>query len=298
MKDFKKSKDNYKNENKKKFSKEDKRKYNKDGKKSFKSNMDYKNFKKNRLSKSDEKDKDADILIRLNKYIANAGICSRREADTYIAKGHVKVNDKVVTEVGTKVSRKDKVKFKNKKVYFEKSVYIVLNKPKGVLTTVSDDRGRKTVIDIIKSKVPERIYPVGRLDKDSTGVLLLTNDGDLTKKLTHPKYNKKKIYHAFLDKELSKEKAEEIATGAELEDGFMKFDTLAFPDPKNKKDVGIEIHSGRNRIIRRMFSHFGFEVVKLDRVYFAGLTKKDITRGRWRHLTEREVSNLKRGSYE
>ncbi len=298
MKDFKKSKDNYKNENKKKFNKEDKRKYNKDGKKSFKSNMDYKNFKKNRLSKSDEKDKDADILIRLNKYIANAGICSRREADTYIAKGHVKVNDKVVTEVGTKVSRKDKVKFKNKKVYFEKSVYIVLNKPKGVLTTVSDDRGRKTVIDIIKSKVPERIYPVGRLDKDSTGVLLLTNDGDLTKKLTHPKYNKKKIYHAFLDKELSKEKAEEIATGAELEDGFMKFDTLAFPDPKNKKDVGIEIHSGRNRIIRRMFSHFGFEVVKLDRVYFAGLTKKDITRGRWRHLTEREVSNLKRGSYE
>ncbi len=298
MKDFKKSKDNYKTDNKKKFNKEDKRKYNKDGKKSLKSKMNYKNFKKNKFTKAEEKDKDVDILIRLNKYIANAGICSRREADTYIAKGHVKVNDKIVTEVGTKVSRKDKVKFKNKKVYFEKSVYIVLNKPKGVLTTVSDDRGRKTVIDIIKSKVPERIYPVGRLDKDSTGVLLLTNDGDLTKKLTHPKYNKKKIYHAFLDKELSKEKAEEVVAGAELEDGFMKFDTLAFPDPKNKKDVGIEIHSGRNRIIRRMFSHFGFEVVKLDRVYFAGLTKKDITRGRWRHLTEREVSNLKRGSYE
>jgi 23S rRNA pseudouridine2605 synthase len=236
--------------------------------------------------------------IRLNKYIANAGICSRRDADELIKEGRVKVNNKVVTEMGFKVTKKDQVKVNGKIIRSEKPVYILLNKPKGVLTTVSDDRGRKTVLDFFKGKIEERIYPVGRLDKDSTGVLLLTNDGDLTKKLTHPKYNKKKVYHVFLDKDLRKDDAEILLSGTELDDGYMKFDSLAYPDPKNKKDVGVEIHSGRNRIIRRMFAHLGYEVIKLDRVYFAGLTKKDVKRGRWRFLTDRELSNLKRGSYE
>ncbi len=236
--------------------------------------------------------------IRLNKYLANAGIASRRESDKLIENGFVKVNGKVVTEVGTKVKRSDVVKFKNKVVGFEKHVYILLNKPKGVLTTAKDDRGRKTVLDFFKGKIEERIYPVGRLDKDSTGILLLTNDGDLTKKLTHPKYNKKKIYHIFLNKNLEKKDAEKLVEGIELEDGFMKFDTLAYPDPNSKKDIGVEIHSGRNRIIRRMFAELGYEVLKLDRVYFAGLTKKDLKRGRWRFLTQQEISILKKGSYE
>ncbi len=239
-----------------------------------------------------------DGAIRLNKYLANAGICSRRDADELIKEGLVKVNGKIVTELGLKISKNDTVKYKNKKVHFEKSVYILLNKPKGVLTTVSDDRGRKTVLDFFRNKITERIYPVGRLDRDSTGILLLTNDGDLTKKLTHPKYNKKKIYHVFLNKDLEKKDAEKLVEGIDLEDGFMKFDTLAFPDPKSKKDIGIEIHSGRNRIIRRMFAELGYDVLKLDRVYFAGLTKKDLKRGKWRFLTQLEISNLKRGIYE
>ena len=239
-----------------------------------------------------------DQTIRLNKYIANAGICSRREADRLISDGHVKVNEKRVTEMGYKVKRSDSVKVKGKQIQSEKSVYIVLNKPKGVLTTASDDRGRKTVLDFFKNKIEERIYPVGRLDKNSTGVLLLTNDGDLTKKLTHPKYNKKKVYHVFLDKDLKKEDAEKMVSGIELDDGLMRFDALAYPDPKSKQDVGVEIHSGKNRIIRRMFAKLGYDVVKLDRVYFAGLTKKDVKRGKWRFLTDREVSNLKRGTYK
>jgi len=236
--------------------------------------------------------------IRLNKYLANAGICSRRDADKLILDGLIKINGKIVTELGTKVKKSDKVKYKNKIIGFEKHVYLLLNKPKGVLTTVSDDRGRKTVMEFFKNKVQERIYPVGRLDKDSTGLLLLTNDGDLTKKLTHPKYNKKKIYHVFLNKELDKKDAESLVAGIELEDGFMKFDTVAYPDPKSKKDIGVEIHSGRNRIIRRMFARLGYDVLKLDRVYFAGLTKKDLKRGKWRFLAQREIQNLKKGSYE
>jgi 23S rRNA pseudouridine2605 synthase len=259
--------------------------------------------KKRNLGKTENfqkitKNNTAETAIRLNKFLANAGIASRREADKLIEKGFVKVNDNIVTEVGTKVSKKDTVKFKNKPVNFEKQVYILLNKPKGVLTTVSDDRGRKTVLDFFKNKVEERIYPVGRLDKNSTGILLLTNDGDLTKKLTHPKYNKKKIYHIFLDKDLEKKDADSLVAGIELKDGFMKFDTLAYPDPDSKKDIGVEIHSGRNRIIRRMFDELGYEVLKLDRVYFAGLTKKDLKRGKWRFLSQKEISNLKKGSYE
>ena len=243
-------------------------------------------------------DKPIEDEIRLNKYLANAGISSRREADKLIENGFVKVNGKIVTEVGTKVKKTDVVKYKNKIIGFEKHIYILLNKPKGVLTTVSDDRGRKTVLDFFRNKVTERIYPVGRLDKESTGILLLTNDGDLTRKLTHPKYNKKKIYHIFLNKELEKKDAEKLVEGVELEDGFMKFDTLAYPDPKSKKDIGVEIHSGRNRIIRRMFAELGYDVLKLDRVYFAGLTKKDLKRGKWRFLTPQEITKLKKGSYE
>lgn len=260
-------------------------------KKNYSKKPKIKSFKQNEEHKKDEE-------IRLNKYLANAGICSRREADKLIENGFVKVNGKTVSEVGTKVKKSDTVKYKNKVIDFEKHIYILLNKPKGVLTTVSDDRGRKTVLDFFKNKIKERIYPVGRLDKDSTGILLLTNDGDLTKKLTHPKYNKKKIYHVFLNKELEKKDAESLVEGIKLEDGFMKFDTLAYPDPKSKKDIGIEIHSGRNRIIRRMFAELKYDVIKLDRVYFAGLTKKDLKRGKWRFLTQNEISNLKKGSYE
>jgi len=258
----------------------------------------YKNKFGRKITKKEEPEEIGDGLIRLNKYIANSGICSRRDADEIIKDNQVTVNGKPVNEMGYKVARTDTVKIKDKLIRFEKNIYIIINKPKGVLTTVSDDRGRKTVISILDNKVKERIYPVGRLDKDSTGILLLTNDGDLTKKLTHPKYNKKKVYHAFLDKDLEDIDLDKLAHGAELEDGFMKFDSLAFPDPKSKKDLGVEIHSGKNRIIRRMFAHFGYTVVKLDRVYFAGLTKKDLKRGRWRYLSEREVSNLKRGTYE
>ncbi len=270
----------------------------------FKKNRDYKkpydkNVKKKDYKKKGEVPAEETPVVtekRLNKYIANAGICSRREADKLIEEGHVTIDNKVVTEMGYKVSRKEKVKVKGKLIHAEKSVYIILNKPKGVLT--SDDKGRKTVLDFFKGKVDERIYPIGRLDKDSTGVLILTNDGDLTKKLAQPKKKKKKIYHVFLDKNIEKEDMEKIVAGAELEDGFMKFGSIEFPDPKNRNEVGIDMHSGKNQIIRRMFAHFGFEVVKLDRVYYEGLTKKDVKRGKWRHLTEREVSNLKRGTYE
>jgi len=300
-KDWKKSS---KKTYKKSYSKEDndsKKDYKKYSDKPYKKDSDkkvYKNKFGRKIVKKEEVEEVGDRLIRLNKYIANSGICSRRDADELIKENFVTVNGKVVTEMGFKVKRTDTVKVKNSLIKFEKNVYIVLNKPKGVLTTVSDDRGRKTVISILNNKVKERIYPVGRLDRDSTGVLLLTNDGDLTKKLTHPKYNKKKVYHVFLDKDLTKEDLEKLSKGAELEDGFMKFDSLAFPDSKSKKDIGVEIHSGKNRIIRRMFAHFGYTVVKLDRVYFAGLTKKELKRGRWRYLSEREISNLKRGTYE
>ena len=293
------NRDNYKKSPGKNYKKDSDKPYkNKDFKKKDYKKKDYKkkDFGKKTDSISEEVLKDD--AIRLNKYIANAGICSRREADKLISDGHVKVNNKIISEMGYKVNKTDSVKVKGKLIRSEKPVYVVLNKPKGFLTTVSDDRGRKTVLDFFKNKIEERIYPVGRLDKDSTGVLLLTNDGDLTKKLTHPKYNKKKIYHVFLDKDITKEDAEKLVSGTVLDDGYMKFDVLAYPDPKSKKDVGIEIHSGKNRIIRRMFAHLGYEVIKLDRVYFAGLTKKDVKRGRWRYLSEREVTNLKRGTYK
>lgn len=235
--------------------------------------------------------------IRLNKYLANTGLCSRREADAYIQSGQVTVNGNKVTELGTKISAHDKVTFKGKKLLAEKKVYVLMNKPKDIITTTDDPQGRKTIFSIIKNRPDERIYPVGRLDRMTTGVLLLTNDGDLTKILTHPKYQKKKIYQVSLNKALTNNDLEQIASGITLEDGFIKADAISFIDVDDKKQIGIEIHSGRNRILRRIFEHLGYKVIKLDRVYFAGLTKKGLSRGKWRYLTNKEISTLKKGSY-
>ena len=230
--------------------------------------------------------------MRLNRYIANSGICSRREADNIIAEGRVKVNGTKCSEVGTKVSFKDEVTVDGKVLNPEKKVYIILNKPKNCVTTSSDPQGRITVMDIIKNACTERVFPVGRLDRMTTGVLLLTNDGELTKKLTHPSYNKKKIYHAVLDKKITENEIHVIEQGFELEDGFIKADRIEYVgDTKN--EVGIEIHSGKNRIVRRIFAHLGFEVEKLDRVYFGGITKKNLPRGKWRFLNEKEIKLLK-----
>jgi 23S rRNA pseudouridine2605 synthase len=236
--------------------------------------------------------------LRLNKYLANAGVCSRREADEYITKGCVQVNGEVVTELGTKVTRKDSIMFNDHPVSLERKVYVLLNKPKDTVTTSDDPQGRQTVMDLVRNAAPERIYPVGRLDRNTTGVLLLTNDGDLASKLTHPKYIKKKIYHVWLDKDVTPEDLAKIAAGIELEDGPIHADAIAYANDTDKNQVGIEIHSGKNRIVRRIFEHLGYRVVKLDRVYFAGLTKKNLPRGRWRHLTQQEVSILKMGAFE
>jgi 23S rRNA pseudouridine2605 synthase len=233
--------------------------------------------------------------IRLNKYIANAGICSRREADELIQAGKVKVNGKLVTEMGHKVSRKDKVTFNDKTIHAEKLVYVLLNKPRDFITTVKDPSGRKTVMELVEKACSERIYPVGRLDRATTGVLLLTNDGDLTKKLTHPSHEIRKVYHVTLNKELAEAEMKLLTQGVVLEDGEVKADAVEYvKNAMDKREVGIELHSGKNRVIRRMFEHLGYEVVKLDRVSFAGLTKKDLPRGRWRRLTASEVGILKR----
>ena len=230
--------------------------------------------------------------LRLNKFIANAGICSRREADALIEKGEIKVNGKVVTELGTIVSTKDKVEYRGKSLIPEKKVYILLNKPKDTVTTVRDPEGRKTVIDIVKKACPQRVYPVGRLDRNTTGLLLLTNDGDLSKRISHPSFETRKIYHVFLNRPLSSEDLQTIREGIELEDGPIKPDAIDFAEPQDKRQAGIEIHSGRNRIVRRIFEKMGYNVEKLDRVYFAGLTKKNLPRGKWRFLDEREVRSL------
>ncbi len=236
--------------------------------------------------------------IRLNRFIANTGLCSRREADNYIQSGSVTVNGTRITELGTKVSFKDEVKYKGKKLMPEKKVYILLNKPKDVITTTDDPQGRKTVLSLIKKGPTERIYPVGRLDRMSTGVLLLTNDGPLTKKLTHPKHQKKKIYQVSLEGDLTHKDLSQLSEGITLDDGFIKPDAISYILPEDKREIGVEIHSGKNRVIRRMFEHLGYKVIRLDRVYFAGLTKKALPRGRWRHLSEKELSILKKGSYE
>ncbi len=236
--------------------------------------------------------------IRLNKFLSNAGVCSRREADEFIQAGAVKVNGEVVTELGTKITRQDNVLFNDKPVQIESKVYIVLNKPKNCVTTSDDPQERLTVMDLVKNACSERIYPVGRLDRNTTGVLLLTNDGDLASKLTHPSFKKKKIYHVWLDKNVSVEDMEKIANGMELEDGEIHADAISYASEDDKSQVGIEIHSGRNRIVRRIFESLGYHVVKLDRVYFAGLTKKNLGRGKWRYLNEREVNALRMGAFE
>ena len=236
--------------------------------------------------------------IRLNRFLANAGVCSRREADDFIAAGVVSVNGKVVTELGTKVLRSDNVVFHNQPVMPEKKVYILLNKPKDYVTTTDDPQKRKTVMDLIKGACREHVYPVGRLDRNTTGVLLFTNDGDLASKLTHPHFLKKKVYHVFLDKNVAASDIQRIAEGIELDDGEIHADAVEYASPTDKKQVGIEIHSGRNRIVRRIFEHLGYRVVKLDRVLFAGLTKKNVKRGDWRFLTQDEVNMLKMGAFE
>ena len=241
---------------------------------------------------------DPNEQLRLNKFMANAGVCSRREADELIQKGLVKVNGNVVTELGVKITRNDVVEYNDKVVVAESKCYILLNKPKDTVTTSDDPNGRKTVMDLVKGACNERIYPVGRLDRNTTGVLLLTNDGDLASKLTHPKYVKKKIYQVWTDKPISEEDMQHIADGVELEDGPIHADAISYVSPTDRKQAGIEIHSGRNRVVRRIFESLGYHVVKLDRVYFAGLTKKNLPRGRWRYLTQEEVNFLKQNSFE
>ena len=236
--------------------------------------------------------------LRLNKFLANAGVCSRREADEFIQAGVVTVNGEVVTELGTKILRTDEVKFHDAPVTLEKKVYVLLNKPKDYVTTSDDPQQRKTVMDLVKDVCPERIYPVGRLDRNTTGVLLLTNDGDLASKLTHPKFLKKKVYHVHLDKNLTAHDMEQIREGITLEDGEIKADAVEYADDRDKAQVGIEIHSGKNRIVRRIFESLGYRVTKLDRVQFAGLTKKNLRRGDWRFLTEKEVDMLRMGAFE
>ena len=236
--------------------------------------------------------------VRLNKFLANAGVCSRREADEFIQAGVVTVNGQVVTELGTKILRTDDVRFHDQPVTAEKKVYVLLNKPKDYVTTSDDPQQRKTVMDLVKNACPERIYPVGRLDRNTTGVLLLTNDGDLASKLTHPKYLKKKIYHVYLDKNVTAHDLQAIAEGIQLEDGEIRADDVQYADAIDKKQVGIEIHSGKNRIVRRIFESLGYRVTKHDRVQFAGLTKKNLRRGDWRYLTEEEVDRLRMGAYE
>jgi len=254
--------------------------------------------KRPRIKRSSASSFKSDEEIRLNKFIANAGICSRREADELIKTGLISVNGKIVTEMGVKVKHIDEIKYNGERIRSEKKVYLLLNKPRDYVTTVSDPEGRKTVMDLIKRASIERVYPVGRLDRNTTGVLLFTNDGDLTTKLTHPKFEKKKIYHVFLNRDLSKADLEKIANGLELQDGYIKPDAINYVYADSKKEVGIEIHSGKKHIVRRIFDSLEYKVVRLDRVYFAGLTKKNLPRGKWRFLTPKEVNMLKMNAFE
>ena len=254
-------------------------------------------IKKEAFRKKDVAKPDAD-LVRLNKYIAASGICSRREADGLISAGLITVNGKSVKELGSKVKPEDDVRYNGERIRNERNVYLLLNKPKDYVTTTDDPRERKTVMLLIRNACKERIYPVGRHDRNTTGVLLFTNDGGMTKRLTHPSHNKKKIYHVFLDKALSSGDLRKISEGLTLEDGFIRPDALSYVSSENKREIGLEIHSGRNRIVRRIFESVGYKVTKLDRVYFAGLTKKNLQRGRWRFLSEKEVNMLKMNAYE
>lgn len=236
-------------------------------------------------------------IIRLNKFIANSGICARREADEHIKNGLVSVNGNIVTDMGVRVSSDDDIRFRNKRLSAEKKVYILMNKPKDYVTTVEDPHAEHTVLELIGDSCPERVYPVGRLDKATTGVLLLTNDGDLAGKLTHPKYKRRKIYHVFLDRPVTKNDLFRLTEGIELDGTTVIADAVSYADPEDKSQIGIELHSGQNRVIRRMFETLDYKVKKLDRVYFAGLTKKNVQRGKWRYLNEKEISMLKRGIF-
>ncbi|WP_086031086.1 pseudouridine synthase [Tenacibaculum holothuriorum] len=253
-----------------------------------------KNFKRDfRKPKSTPKPAEKENTgVRLNKFISNSGICSRREADTYIEHGSVSVNGKLVTEMGYKVQPTDEVRFDGTLISMEQKRYVLLNKPKNYITTMEDDRGRKTVMELVQNATKERIYPVGRLDRNTTGLLLFTNDGELAKKLTHPKHNVRKLYHASLDKKLSLADLEKLRGDVIIEGRKVFIDAVSYVEGERKTEVGIEIHSGRNRIVRKIFEHFGYHVVKLDRVIFAGLTKKNLPRGRWRELTNQEINTL------
>lgn len=251
-----------------------------------------KHYSKKKLLAHRLKNEDENTELRLNRYISMGGVCSRRDADELIIAGRVKVNGETVQTVGQKVRKKDRVEVDEVQIFPEKKVYLVLNKPKDYVTTVEDPLERKTVMALVEDACKERIYPVGRLDRQTTGVLLFTNDGDLAKKLTHPKYDNKKIYHVFLDRMLTEADFQAIADGVELEDGFIKADEISYAS-SDCTEVGIEIHSGKNRIVRRIFEHFGYQIIKLDRVYFAGITKKNLPRGTWRFLTPKEVTMLK-----
>jgi 23S rRNA pseudouridine2605 synthase len=235
--------------------------------------------------------------IRLNRFISNSGLCSRRDADEHIKNGLISVNNKIVVDLATRVSPKDDVRFKNKKLTAEKKVYILMNKPKDYVTTVEDPHADKTVLDLLGPRLKERVYPVGRLDKATTGVLLLTNDGELTGKLTHPRYKRRKIYHVFLDKAVTKTDLEKLTKGVDLDGTIVIADSASYADAEDKSQIGIELHSGQNRVVRRVFEKLGYDVKKLDRVYFAGLTKKNVPRGKWRFLTEKEIVMLKRGFF-
>ncbi|MFY7670191.1 pseudouridine synthase [Tenacibaculum sp. MEBiC06402] len=251
------------------------------------------NTRKNTKNSSNTNKSNEETGIRLNKYIANAGICSRREADTYIEHGSVTVNGNLVTEMGYKVQPGDEVRFDGSLISQEQKRYILLNKPKNYITTMEDDRGRKTVMELVGNATKERIYPVGRLDRNTTGLLLFTNDGELAKKLTHPKHNVRKLYHASLDKKLSLADLDKLRGDVVIEGRRVFIDAVSYVEGEKKTEVGIEIHSGRNRIVRKIFEHFGYHVTKLDRVIFAGLTKKNLPRGRYRELTQQEINNLK-----
>lgn len=231
--------------------------------------------------------------IRLNKYLSNAGVCSRREADVLIETGVVSVNGKIVTELGFKINQGDVVQYDGETINAETKRYVLLNKPKGFITTMDDPRGRKTVMSLVAKACRERIYPVGRLDRETTGLLLFTNDGDMAKKLTHPRYQAVKMYHVELNKSVAKEDLEKLLIGVDLEDGKTKVDKIEYVENGTSKEVGVEIHSGKNRIVRRLFEALDYQVVKLDRVQFGGLTKKDLPRGYYRHLTEQEIAYLK-----
>jgi len=231
--------------------------------------------------------------IRLNRYIANAGVCSRREADVLISSGAITVNGKIVTELGTKVGPDDVVLYGSQRLVNEKKVYLLLNKPKDYITTADDPQERKTVYELIRNACRERIYPVGRLDRNTTGLLLFTNDGELTKKLSHPRHGIRKLYHVHLDKSVTKGHMQDLANGVKIDDSLVVPDSIAYASPTSKKEIGIELHSGQNRVVRRLFEQFGYSVVKLDRVIYAGLTKKDLPRGKWRFLTQKEVNFLK-----